>query len=80
MRTTAWWKMPVSRGQEIAIGANISTPHNSILPAVTKASLIYVARVGNGFVPAQRTIVRARCRSVSDSLLAYRVGAQIRDA
>jgi hypothetical protein len=37
MRTTAWWKMPVSRGPEIAIGANISTHHNSILPAVTKA-------------------------------------------
>jgi hypothetical protein len=36
--------------------------------------------VGNGFVPARRTIVRARCRSVSDSLLVYRVGAQIRDA
>jgi hypothetical protein len=37
MRTTAWSKMPVSRRQEFAIRANIPTPDNSILWAVTKA-------------------------------------------
>jgi hypothetical protein len=37
MRTTAWSKMPVSRGQEIAIRPNTPTPDNSILSAVTKA-------------------------------------------
>ena len=67
-RTGAWIKYRVNRGQELVIGGYIPGPHglDSIIVGYYRGvDLIYVARVGNGFVPASRREVFGKLRKLA---------------
>jgi len=62
-RSGAWVKMRINKGQELVIGGYVPARKNfdSIIVGYHKRDdLIYVARVGNGFVPALRAKVFER--------------------
>jgi DNA ligase D-like protein (predicted ligase) len=66
-RSGAWIKHRVNLGQELVIGGYIPGTHglDSIIVGCYKGNdLIYVARVRNGFVPASRSQVFEKLRSL----------------
>jgi DNA ligase D-like protein (predicted ligase) len=67
-RTGAWIKHRSNQAQELVIGGYTPGPHglDSIIVGYYKAnSLIYVARVRNGFVPASRRQVFGKLRKLA---------------
>jgi DNA ligase D-like protein (predicted ligase) len=67
-RTGAWIKHRLNNGQELVIGGYVPGTHglDSIIVGFYKGdSLIYVARVRNGFVPASRRQVFEKLRALA---------------
>ena len=56
LRTAAWWKMRLNRGQEFVIGGyTIGNPFDALVFGYYEGKqLMYVARTRNGFKPSSR--------------------------